>query len=327
MNNPLVSILIPVYNTEKYVADAIESALNQTYKNIEIIIVDDGSTDKSWEIIESYRKKYPNIIKTYQQENKGAGAARNKAALNANGIYLQFLDSDDLLLPIAIEKKLDFKIKFDDYTVIFSNIASFNEQDKNKIFYNEPYHSNILSFNDAIFKYLVLTPTIFISKKLFIKMGMFNENLPRAQEHEFNLRLLSKGIKYHFLPEYCALIRQHNSIFRISNQNLLKTKYLDLELSELFFKYANDYSILTGNDNKLYIDEIIRFIIFRAQQFTNISQFDIVQYYENKLKVILSKYNYDRYPFYRNNLYSFFLNYFGLKNAEKIRFFLKNTFY
>ena len=108
MKYPLVSILIPVYNTDKFVAEAIESALYQTYKNIEIIVVDDGSTDKSWEIIESYRKKYPSIIKTHKQENKGACAARNKGFELSSGQYIQYLDADDLLAPDKIQHQIKF---------------------------------------------------------------------------------------------------------------------------------------------------------------------------------------------------------------------------
>ena len=91
---PLVSVLMPLYNKELFVAEAIESVLNQTYSNIEIIIVDDGSTDNSFAIAKSYESK--NVF-LYRQENKGASAARNTAFNHAKGDFIQYLDTDDLL--------------------------------------------------------------------------------------------------------------------------------------------------------------------------------------------------------------------------------------
>lgn len=106
MDDPLISVVIPVYNTEKYVIQTIESVLNQTYKNIEIIIVDDGSTDNSASLIQ---KKYLNnkMIRLYQKRNGGASSARNMALNHVNGDYIVFLDSDDTLDTRAIEVLLN----------------------------------------------------------------------------------------------------------------------------------------------------------------------------------------------------------------------------
>lgn len=104
MNGPLVSIIIPVYNAEKYLANTINSAISQTWSNKEIIIVDDGSVDNSLAIAESFAGEQ---IKVFGQPNKGASAARNKGLLEAKGEYIQFLDADDLLMPNKIEAQLD----------------------------------------------------------------------------------------------------------------------------------------------------------------------------------------------------------------------------
>lgn len=93
---PLVSVIIPVYNSESYLKECLDSVLNQTYRNIEVICVDDGSVDRSLEILRHYENK-DSRVQVYIQENKGPSAARNKALDNANGEYISFVDSDDFL--------------------------------------------------------------------------------------------------------------------------------------------------------------------------------------------------------------------------------------
>jgi glycosyltransferase involved in cell wall biosynthesis len=99
----LVSILIPCYNSEKWIAETIESALVQTWQNKEIIIVDDGSKDNSLAIAKRFESP---IVKVISQENRGAGAARNRALKEAQGDFIQYLDADDLLSPDKIESQI-----------------------------------------------------------------------------------------------------------------------------------------------------------------------------------------------------------------------------
>ena len=102
LSDVLVSIVIPCYNSEVYVSESIESAINQTYKNCEVIVVNDGSTDSSLQIINSYRDR----IKIIDQANQGGCSARNRGLDFACGEFVQFLDADDILSPECIEKKL-----------------------------------------------------------------------------------------------------------------------------------------------------------------------------------------------------------------------------
>ncbi len=111
----LISIIVPVYNAEDYLETCLESLVNQTYKNIEIIIVDDGSTDKSREIENEYAKKYQNIV-VITQENKGIALARQTGYFNSHGNYIGWVDNDDFVKPemfqklyrIAYENKADY---------------------------------------------------------------------------------------------------------------------------------------------------------------------------------------------------------------------------
>ncbi|WP_026451803.1 glycosyltransferase family 2 protein [Aequorivita capsosiphonis] len=109
--SPLISVLMPVYNSSKFISEAIESVLLQTYTNWELIIVDDASTDRSSEIIETLSASHPRIIFIKLVANKGPGFCRNKATEIAKGDYIAFLDSDDLWSPNKLEVQLDFMIE------------------------------------------------------------------------------------------------------------------------------------------------------------------------------------------------------------------------
>ena len=99
---PVVSIIIPVYNVESYLAECLDSACNQTLKNIEIICINDGSTDNSLNILQEYEKR-DNRISIISQDNRGASRARNIGIQHAKGKYIYFLDSDDYLAHDALE--------------------------------------------------------------------------------------------------------------------------------------------------------------------------------------------------------------------------------
>lgn len=100
--NPKVSIIVPVYNTGQYLSRCLESIVNQTYKNLQIIVVDDGSTDESVEIAKEFARSHSNI-EIYHQQNSGVSAARNKGLQYVKGVYVFFVDSDDFILPDYIK--------------------------------------------------------------------------------------------------------------------------------------------------------------------------------------------------------------------------------
>ena len=122
-----VSIIIPLYNTERYVQLALESALAQTYKNIEVIVIDDGSTDDGVNICRRIRDERIRII---QQENRGLSGARNTGIRHAKGEFVAFLDADDLWLPEKVEKHIDHLEKFPEIGVSFSYSKFINEYDQ-----------------------------------------------------------------------------------------------------------------------------------------------------------------------------------------------------
>lgn len=124
-DTPLVSIIIPCFNREEEIKDAIDSALAQTYKNIEIIVVDDGSTDNSIEVVESYSDGSVKLIK---QPNKGVSAARNTGFAAANGVFTIFLDSDDWLSNDLVEKHIIASQKWPNVDIYCSDFKNFNDE-------------------------------------------------------------------------------------------------------------------------------------------------------------------------------------------------------
>ena len=102
-----VSIIVPVYNVEEYLKKCLDSLIYQTYKDIELIIVNDGTKDSSQKIIDKYKKKYPSIIKSYIKENGGLASARNYGIDKSNGDYVMFVDSDDYVDTFMVEKLVD----------------------------------------------------------------------------------------------------------------------------------------------------------------------------------------------------------------------------
>lgn len=125
--NLLVSIITPTFNSEEYLGQTINSVLNQTYKNWELILVDDCSTDKTIELIKSYQKKHPNISLIKNTSNQGAGVARNKGINAAKGDFIAFLDADDLWKPNKLEVQINLMIK-GNLDVCFSSYDLIDEE-------------------------------------------------------------------------------------------------------------------------------------------------------------------------------------------------------
>jgi glycosyltransferase involved in cell wall biosynthesis len=127
MEEPLVSVIMPTYNGAKYIAESIESIISQTYKNWELIITDDCSSDGSQTIIKEYASKDARIRGFYFEENQGPGATRNKCISEAQGRYLAFCDSDDRWLPEKLEKQIAF-MQANDYAFTFASYYTCNEE-------------------------------------------------------------------------------------------------------------------------------------------------------------------------------------------------------
>lgn len=141
MMSDLISVIVPVYNLENYIVRTLDSILSQTYKNIEVIVVDDGSTDSSAKIIDDYADLYRDVIKILHIKNSGVSVARMKGVLAAKGDWIGFTDGDDVIEPDMYERLFDNAQKYNadishcGYQMVFSNgrINYFHNTDKIRI--------------------------------------------------------------------------------------------------------------------------------------------------------------------------------------------------
>jgi len=218
-DSPLVSIVIPCYNAEAYVEAAVESVLAQTYEPIEIIVVDDGSEDGSLDVIQAYRDR----VTFYQQENKGAPAARNRGMRLASGPLLKFLDADDLLYPEAIERQVSqLRQTGSDRTIVFGEgrfISGKGKEVEEATSYrakeeNEDPVAYILRVNPQ-------TSLPLHRRSLLEEVDGFDERLPKGQEYDLHIRLSLADADFRYHPTPITMIRRHPGADRISNQTHL----------------------------------------------------------------------------------------------------------
>ena len=203
MNHILVSVIIPTYNRCKLLQRSINSVLNQTHKNLEIIVVDDNSNDGTANYIGSLNDK--RIVYFRHDRNKGGSAARNTGIMKANAEYISFLDSDDEWLPNKLERQLLLFEKYNsDYGIVGCGRKLIEYKNNEQIEYDRIPRENLGDINKKLLKGLAWpntewwpggTPAVIIKKKCFKKIGLFDESLPAAQEHDLYIRL-SKHFKF-----------------------------------------------------------------------------------------------------------------------------------
>jgi len=209
MLTPKVSIIIPVYNGERYIAQAIESALKQTYEKFEIIVVNDGSSDKSYKKIEPYIN-LPNV-KYLEQENKGVAEARNTGIKNSSGEFIAFLDQDDLWLPEKLELEVDYLLRNPDVGLVHSNMSYINEEGK-PIQSDFDFPSRIAGkcFGELFIKNMVAILTVLLRRDCFDKAGLFNEQFSGVDDYDLLLRV-SRYYPVGYINQSLARYRLHGS--------------------------------------------------------------------------------------------------------------------
>lgn len=246
MNKPLVSVIIPTYNREDVILRAVESVKNQTYKNIEIIIIDDCSSDNTYEVIKS---ELNSNIRYYKNEkNQGGAGSRNVGASKANGEIFAFLDSDDEWYDYKIEEQM--KMFNDNIDLVYSGYVIINEQTKEETRFNndgEITLKKILSNNC-----IGTTSSICIKKDRFLEIGGFDKSLTSCQDWDLYIRafkdnnfsMVTKAcVKYYYhnnsiTGNYLNVINGHKKVFDKIEQ-LMNEKYQLKESDRRYVKSNN----------------------------------------------------------------------------------------
>ena len=232
MSNPLVSVIITTYNRNKFLEQAIVSVVNQTYKNIEILVVDDGSNEN---YAEKICNKFQNCI-YYFKNNGGISSARNYGIQHAKGEFIAFLDDDDLFMSHKIQKQLEILLKYKQYDCVHSSVLVINDNNEetgvvlgaseNKVHMRSGY-----VFWNALGSWCVKSPTPFIRKRVFDKV-LFDDQLQVGEDFDFYQRLFY-FYKVKYIHEPLAYYRDSDSVERLSK---IEKKYIGIE-SRFFDNY------------------------------------------------------------------------------------------
>lgn len=250
---PLVSIITPLYNSEKFIKETLESVLNQTYKNWEMIIVDDCSSDRSVEIVEKYQQKDERIKLLKNKKNLGGAGARNRGIESARGKYIAFLDSDDLWKNNKLEKQIIFMEKnnvlfsYSNYERIGENGERLNIYSKiiNKITYKELLYQNIIGCLTAVYN--------------VEKLGkIFMPNIRTGQDYALWLEILKKA-------EIAYGINENLAYYRVRKGSLSKNKVRKIKnLYKMYRVYNNQSQI--KSIIYLLTNTISRYFNFKMQK-------------------------------------------------------------
>jgi teichuronic acid biosynthesis glycosyltransferase TuaG len=245
MNN-LVSIITPCYNSENFISETINSVLDQTYKNWEMIIVDDVSTDKSVDIISTFCKQDSRIQLHQLLDNSGAAIARNKAIELAQGSFIAFLDSDDLWLPKKLEYQLEFMLK-NKYSLSYTSYEIINEEGrltnkiincKDKLDYNRMLYSNEIGCLTAMYNRNILGK-------------IFMPEIRKRQDYGLWLKIL-KSEKYAFgLTVVLAQYRNRSKSMSNNKVEMLKWNWNLYKSAESLSYFRATYYTLCNVLNKL----------------------------------------------------------------------------
>lgn len=303
----LVSIIIPCFNAERWIAEAIDSALKQTYPQVEVIVIDDGSTDGSLDII----KRYENKIRWESKENQGGNYARNRGFSLSTGSYIQYLDADDYLLPQKIEKQTACLLEsgadaiygdwrhqqhLDDGTSVLEGIKTSG------------YKEDVL---EALLSGWWVSPACLLFTRTAVeKAGGWDEQLQAGQDRDFFTAVAMSGAVVVYQPECDSIYRRYGNV-TVSTQS--KGRYLSnhqriLEKNE---QQLSNNGKLTEKYQKALAQSY--FILARACLETDWNQ------YRSLLDKALALYpKFKANSAERSRLYTFFQSFIGFRNLERL---------
>jgi len=255
--NTMISVIIPTYNRANLIRRSINSILKQTYQNLEVIVVDDGSTDNTpLEIkrIQDNRIKYIKLI-----ENKGGSNARNIGIKKARGKYISFQDSDDLYYPNKLEKQIQ-NIIIKKSNLDFCKIKAIYNSSLSLFYPNKRQEKSILKgkiFDELVSKGNFISTQAILVQKNFMRKFFFDTNMPRLQDYEVILRMIPK-VKISYTPNVLVDLQMQKDSVTQSKVKLKKaisillTKKFNFNLNQkiLFLNYLNKIQSLLHQSKK-----------------------------------------------------------------------------
>ncbi|MDN3492430.1 glycosyltransferase family 2 protein [Winogradskyella bathintestinalis] len=310
---PLVSIIIPTYNSKKYLKETVNSALNQTYKLIEIIVIDDGSTDGTETMFTNFEKQG---IACYRVKNGGASSARNYGLSKANGDYIQFLDADDILHESKIEKQLqlmqlhdadicyspwiDFKVSINDYQDEFK----FSRLDHGTMRTGKELMSSFGMDN-----WFINTLSWLVKRDIVDKAGLWDVDIINNNDGEYFSRVLFYAIRVVCCNEHLAYYRRTpNSLGKLNSVLKIEASFNSYQKIETLLCSCNDVKLMSY-PKRMYYMQYKRI----KKNYPNLAKRAAKNFDRIKAPSFLSKKKY----------YWIFINRFGLYNGTKLYTFLQ----
>ena len=249
--SPLVSIIIPTYNRNAMLKRAIQSIINQTYRNIELLVVDDGKNESTKCVVNSFNDKR---TKYFGNSKKGANAARNLGVQQAKGEYITFLDDDDEYYPRKIESQLH-EAFYNNADMVFCLLDFMYPSNKTERF-RPPITGGIL-FKKLLLVYnFISLPAIFCKKKVLCEVGMFDETLKSYHDWDLSIRIIFGGYKVTCVHQHLIKVYKHNE-GRIGDNDesvgVIFKKYINLEKNVLVCFLHLLYSIKNRMMSRFFI--------------------------------------------------------------------------
>jgi glycosyltransferase involved in cell wall biosynthesis len=310
----LVSVIIPCFNAEKWIAEAIDSCLNQTYSAIEVIVIDDGSTDDSLDVI----KRYDGKITWESGPNRGGNHARNRGFALSKGDYIQYLDADDYLLPEKLERQVQFL-----------------EETAFDVVYGDWRHQYHLPNGDSYLEDIKVTGTqpdlleslladwwvspacLLFKRSPITQVGGWDESLKAGQDRDFFLSIVLNGAKVGYQPGCYSIYRRYGNV-TVSTSS--KTRYL--ESHQIILEKAERTLAAEGKLSQSYRDAMAQSYFMLARGHL---EFDPSQYFKLLDKTLALSPNFQASSADRTAAYTLAQKLLGFRNLERIVFLIKQT--
>lgn len=205
---PLVSVIVPAFNAERYLGEALQSVLGQTYPHLEVLVVDDGSADRSVEIARGFGDR----VRVFTQANGGPAAARNRGLENAKGAYVSFLDADDTWLPDKTERQVAFMEAHPEVGVSYGPCLFVkNGRELTRIGWEpEKFPEGWIFEHLLLERGFISINTVMVRRRCLERVGSFNESLRTAEDTNMFLRL-ARQCRFGFIPDPLARYRWHET--------------------------------------------------------------------------------------------------------------------
>lgn len=298
MDKTKISVVIPVYNSEKYIEECINSITNQTYKNIEIIIVNDGSIDNSEKIIKEYALKDKRIKYIYKL-NEGVSKARNTGIKISTGKYITFVDSDDIVEKNYLHNLIN---KNDEYDFVMMGYKIWNMKKNSYQTYNcIPFSGNIKKFIENIFNYIfspiLLGPCFKLFKREIIQNNniIFPEDISFGEDAEFVFNYLKyvKKIKCIDKSEYLYRKNDKESLSSKFMKEKMDLYYrLNLDLKNLLVSIKLEDNDMNNKLNKMLLNNFISYcheLFLSKENYKNKKKIFITNYEKYKINDLIKK--------------------------------------